>query len=664
MTFLKTIQARYLTTFATLTVVAIALTLLGIQKFVAPQLEETEIRLVEEKVDEIAQAIQLNLARIESQSRAITQTTALLQSEQIDAVLPGLIDQYGDQKVFGGGIWPLPNMRTPGQAKHSTFYHRDAQGRLVLNTHWNSAESLNYFEQPWYRAGLQAPSGHCAWAAAYKDDASAEPRTNCAMAIRKDGKAYGVSTIDLTLGFFNELVADKEKEIQGQIMIVEADGKILSNLPALNEQIVLKNVSELAARTPFIAQIGSALDRGEHRVFSEFEAADGEPTAFFLKPIEGTPWLLATALPSRLLTEKTSAMLGTLGWLQLPIVALLLLLMVVALRTLMRRLQLLTANIQSLSSGDADLTRRIGIKGDDEVDHIGVAVNDFIVYLQEMIADLAASSRQISAELDQLKRQSSHTNAILARHASETDQAVTAITEMSSTADSVAQSANETASFTQAANEHAAQSRRTVEEAANSVLDLINEVETATAQVQAMQQDARRINDVLGVIGEIAGQTNLLALNAAIEAARAGEQGRGFAVVADEVRALAARTQQSTSQIDEMLAALQNAVDAAVAAMEKTRDSCQATADKTTRVNSGLDQMADSTNRIHDLSAQIAAAAEEQSAVSGEINQNMVAVRDMVDELVESGVTVGRSTDALSASNDRLIGMVNRFKLQ
>ena len=664
MTFLKTIQARYLTTFATLTVVAIALTLLGIQKFVAPQLEETEVRLVEEKVDEIAQAIRLNLARIESQSRAITQTAALLESEHIDTVLPGLIDQYGDQKVFGGGIWPLPNMRTPGQAKHSTFYHRDAQGRLVLNTHWNSAESLNYFEQPWHKAGLQAPSGHCAWAAAYKDDASAEPRTNCAMAIRKDGKAYGVSTIDLTLGFFNELVANKEKEIQGQIMIVEADGKILSNLPALNEQIVLKNVSELAARTPFVAQIRSALDRGQQRVFSEFEAADGELTSFFLKPIEGTPWLLATALPSHLLTEKTSAMLSTLGWLQLPIVALLLLLMVVALRTLMRRLQLLTANIQSLSSGDADLTRRIGIKGDDEVDHIGVAVNDFIVYLQQMIADLAASSRQISSELDQLKRQSSHTNAILARHASETDQAVTAITEMSSTADSVAQSANETESFTQAANEHAAQSRRTVEEAANSVLDLVNEVEAATAQVQAMQQDARRINDVLGVIGEIAGQTNLLALNAAIEAARAGEQGRGFAVVADEVRALAARTQQSTSQIDEMLAALQSAVDAAVGAMERTRDSCQATADRTTRVNSGLDQMADSVNRIHDLSAQIAAAAEEQSAVSGEINQNMVAVRDMVDELVESGVTVGHSTDALSASNSRLIGMVNRFKLQ
>jgi methyl-accepting chemotaxis protein len=663
MTFLKTIQARYITAFAAFTVLASGFTLLGIDRFVAPQLRETEVSLVEEKVEEVAQVIQLNLARIESQSRAITQTIALLESEQLDAVLPGLIDQYGDQKVFGGGIWPLPDVRTPGVAKHSTFYHRDASGQLKVNTHWNSAESLNYFEQPWHKAGLQTPSGRCAWAAAYKDDASAEPRTNCAMAIRKGGSAYGVSTIDLTLGFFNDLVANKEKEIKGQIMIVEADGKILSNLPALNDQIVLKNVSELASRSPFIAQIKSALERGEQRSFADFQARDGEQTSFFLKPIEGTPWLLATALPSRLLTEKTRSVLGTLGWLQLPMVALLLLLMVVALRKLMGRLQLLTANIQSLSSGDADLTRRIDIKGDDEVDRIGVAVNRFIAYLQEMIADLATSSRQISVELEQLKRQSDHTNGILARHASETDQAVTAITEMSSTADSVAHSANETATFTQAANEHAAHSRQTVDEAAESVLALVNEVESATARVQAMQQDARKINDVLGVIGEIAGQTNLLALNAAIEAARAGEQGRGFAVVADEVRALAGRTQQSTSEINEMLATLQNAVDAAVGAMEKTKGSCQATADRTTRVNSGLDQMADSVNRIHDLSAQIATAAEEQSAVSGEINRNMVAVRDMVEQLVESGVTVSKSTDGLSASNDRLIAMVTRFKL-
>lgn len=193
---------------------------------------------------------------------------------------------------------------------------------------------------------------------------------------------------------------------------------------------------------------------------------------------------------------------------------------------------------------------------------------------------------------------------------------------------------------------------------------LVSEVESATAKVQAMQADAQRINDVLGVIGDIAGQTNLLALNAAIEAARAGEQGRGFAVVADEVRALAARTQQSTSEINETLQRLKDAVGSAVQAMEQTKASCQATADKTAQVTVGLDEMASSVVHINDLSTQIATAAEEQSAVAEEINRNMVAVRHVVDELVESGVSVDRSTESLLGTNARLTALVNRFRVR
>src|SRR5690606_11440961 len=270
--------------------------------------------------------------------------------------------------------------------------------------------------------------------------------------------------------------------------------------------------------------------------------------------------------------------------------------------------------IDSLSAGDADLTRRIALKGEDEMDAVGESVNRFIAYLQNMIADVTQASALIAEELSQLQQQSRHTNQVLVRHASETDQAVTAITEMSSTADTVAQSATETAAFTRNANDNAEQSKQVVAEASASVLALVDEVESATARVLAMQQDAQRINDVLGVIGEMAGQTNLLARNAAIEAARAGEQGRGFAVVADEVRALAGRTQQSTSEINEMLARLQQGVSAAVQAMEQTKASCQATADRTERVNVGLDDMASASSRIHDLRAQRATAAAAQSA--------------------------------------------------
>ncbi|WP_448131972.1 methyl-accepting chemotaxis protein [Stutzerimonas chloritidismutans] len=662
---LRTIKARYTAAFIGFVLLVMLLTMLGIKRFVTPQLIEAGETIVMSQVTEIGEHIAMDLARVEAQARSITQTVPMLDSDEIDRVLPGLVDQYGDVKVFGGGIWPLPDVRTPGRAKHSTFYHRDASGKLIVNTHWNSAESRNYFEEPWHRGGMQAPRGKCVWAAAYKDDASAEPRTNCAMTIYKDGSPWGVSTIDLTLGFFNRLVAEKQDEIEGEVMIVEADGKILSNQPQLSSDMVLRNVSEMSVQSPFIATVQKALASPSQALRREvFTSKSGEEFSFFMTPVEGTPWFLAAALPTAKLEARSDAMLRTLASLQIPMVLILLALMLVAINQLMKRLGVLKTNIDSLSAGDADLTRRIAIKGEDEVDQVGRSVNGFIGYLQKMMIDVSDATTQIQSEIAQLKQLSRTTNDALARHASETDQAVTAINEMSSTAESVAHSASDTATFTQTANHNAVSSRLVVEDASSSVRSLVSEVESATAKVQAMQADAQRINDVLGVIGDIAGQTNLLALNAAIEAARAGEQGRGFAVVADEVRALAARTQQSTSEINETLQRLKDAVGSAVQAMEQTKASCQATADKTAQVTVGLDEMTNSVVHINDLSTQIATAAEEQSAVAEEINRNMVAVRHVVDELVESGASVDKSTESLLDTNGRLSAVVSRFKVR
>ncbi|MDP9782409.1 methyl-accepting chemotaxis protein [Pseudomonas fluorescens] len=660
----RTIQARYTLFLIVFMLVLSILTVVGISYLVAPKLRQTEEQVALNRIAEVAEQIQGELNKVQAQQRSITQTIPLLDSDAIDKVLPGLVDQYGELKVFGGGIWPLPNQRAEGRNKFSTFWHRDASGKLVVNTFWNSDAAPNYYEQPWHKGGMATPPGKCAWAAAYKDDASAEPRTNCAMAIQKNGVPYGVSTIDVTLGFFNDLVARKEADLSAEMLIVEGDGKIISNSSRISGPIVLKNISELAATSPFAAQVKAGLakrDQPLQRV--EFDNK-GEASTFFMRPIEGSPWFLATALPTRLITAQRDDVLSTLSLLQIPMVILLVLMQLYAIRQLTHRMKVLKGNIDALSTGDADLTRRITIRAEDELGAIGHSVNRFIAYLQSMIGEVTQATGAMASSLGDLQRTSAHTSEILMRHASETDQTVTAITQMSSTAESVAQNAAETAAFTQRANEHADRSRVVVGEASNSVVALIDEVASATRKVESMQQDAQRITEILGVIGAIAGQTNLLALNAAIEAARAGEQGRGFAVVADEVRALAARTQASTSEINEMLTRLTQGVSSSVSAMENTQASCQSAADATSRVNSGLDEMAGSVSQINSLSTQIATAAEQQSAVTEEINRSMVQIRHMVEELVEGGLASEANTRQLLEANARVNAIMGRFKVR
>ncbi|WP_447830782.1 methyl-accepting chemotaxis protein [Aeromonas salmonicida] len=660
---LGTIKGRYTAVFVGFMALVCALTVIGIQIWIKPALQKAGEQNVALRVSEIATDILDEFNGVQSQSRSITQLVAQLPSEQIDALLPALIDQYGNAMVFGGGIWPLPDQREAGRAKFSTFFHRDAANKLIPNTYWNSAEAPNYFEQPWHKAGQQAPQGMCVWAAAYKDGASQQPRTNCAMGIYRNGTLFGVSTIDVTLGFFNDLVARKEQEIGGQVMIIEADGKILSKNARLNGDVVLGNLSA-HADYPFAGAIASLIgqSRGTGLLRTTFQD-QGQEQTLLLQAIEGTPWLLATALPTSTLTQDSQDVLTTLAAIQLPLVGLLFVLMLLAITQLGSRLQTLKQNIDALSAGDADLTARIQVKGNDELDHIALSVNRFIAYLQQMMVQVTDATDLITRELAQLDQQTGQARRILGEHAAETDQVVTALTELSSTADSVAQHASDSASFTEAANGQAANSRKVVGSASASVVALIDEVDLAAAKVLEMQEDAKQIGSVLGVIGGIAAQTNLLALNAAIEAARAGEQGRGFAVVADEVRALAARTQKSTAEVGSMLSRLTQGVADAVVAMEQTKRSCQAAADTTGQVTGGLDSMADSVVQIHDLSSQIATAAEEQSRVTEEINRNMVSIRDMLNLLVENGRNTEQSAESLLSSNRQLLALVRRFKV-
>ncbi|MDF3983744.1 methyl-accepting chemotaxis protein [Luteibacter sp. PPL201] len=617
MNFLKSTQARYTSALALYFLLLVALTFIVIRLFVSPDLRDTEAELVGRQVDEIGTVITNKLHQVEAQQRSITQTVALMDSASIDRLQPGLVDQYGDVDVFGGGIWPLPFKREPTKERDSTFFARDASGKLVVNTHWNQPDALKYWEQSWYKNGLSAPRGHCLWADAYKDDASAQPRTNCAMAIYKGDDIFGVSTVDVTLGFFNRLVADMEKKVHGQILIVEPNGTIVSNSTYIKDDIVLKKLADLAGSSAMIAQVKDALPgiaKGG-QVERDYDV-DGESHTLFLQPVTGTPWVLATSLPTRLLTANTTRILGKLAAVQLPLAVLLLVALVLGIRALMKQLGTLKANIDDLNSGEADLTRRLDQGSGSEYNGVVDSFNGFVARLQSMMRQVRDSSSSISSAASQIATGNMDLSQRTEKQASALEETAASMEELTATVRQNADSARQ-------ANTLA----REAAEAARGGGDTVDDV---VVKMDAITRSSARIADIVGVIDGIAFQTNLLALNASVEAARAGEQGRGFAVVAGEVRSLAQSSAKAARDIKALIA---ESVDDVAQGAELAKVAGQRIGEltasvthvatfmdeimaATTEQSQGIEQVSGVVTHLDDMTQQNAALVEEAAAAA------------------------------------------------
>ncbi|EKK9985892.1 methyl-accepting chemotaxis protein [Vibrio vulnificus] len=337
---------------------------------------------------------------------------------------------------------------------------------------------------------------------------------------------------------------------------------------------------------------------------------------------------------------------------------------VILLQVSFKPLSRLNRVVADLSQGNGDLTQRLAIESKDEIGQISHSINLFIEKLQQMFIDVANSSKEIDHAVVDLSSQSRSNLRTLNQHTQETEQAITAIEEMSASANAIAQSADDAALLTERTNRYADESKHTVTGAVDSVSGLVTQVSSMSHTISRMNDDTKHITSVLEVIGAIAEQTNLLALNAAIEAARAGEQGRGFAVVADEVRALASRTQQSTTQINEMLAKLKTTTENVVKEMDSTRNRCEETAERTNQVMDSLNVVTDSVAEINNLNTLIATSAMEQRQVTQEVSKNMAAIQEMVRELNNNAAQVTSVSDELQNTSHALTDVVGRFKVQ
>jgi methyl-accepting chemotaxis protein len=330
-------------------------------------------------------------------------------------------------------------------------------------------------------------------------------------------------------------------------------------------------------------------------------------------------------------------------------------------RNIVRRLSEVAQGLAVIAEGD--LTQSIDQDGRDEIANMKQSAQLMRSRLLEMISGINATTDQLSAAAEEMSAVTSQTSTGIQRQQSETAQVATAMHEMTATVQEISKNIAGTAHAAEEADRETTEGRNVVRETVEANQQLATQIEKATQVIHELEKDSESIGAVLDVIKGVAEQTNLLALNAAIEAARAGEQGRGFAVVADEVRTLASRTQQSTEEINIIIDKLQVGSREAVKVMTASCEQTRSVVEQATKAGDSLNTIADRVTRISDMSAQIASAAEEQSAVSEEINRNVVRINDMADETAAGAEQTAQASHDLADMASGLQRMVGQFRV-
>lgn len=312
---------------------------------------------------------------------------------------------------------------------------------------------------------------------------------------------------------------------------------------------------------------------------------------------------------------------------------------------------------------EGDLTARTHDQSNDELGRISQAFDQMAERFQQTINQVAGSSNQLAAAAEETSAISVQTGDGVRQQQHEVEQVATAMHEMTTTVQDVARNAADAAESSRQADQEAQQGRQLATRTIDAIQSLAEEVERAAQVIQRLEQDSENISSVLTVIQGVAEQTNLLALNAAIEAARAGEQGRGFAVVADEVRALASRTQQSTTEIQTMISRLQEGTGEAVSVMQVSRDKAQQGVEAVGLASDRLLAITDAVTHINDINAQIASAAEEQSSVAEEINRNITNVSEIGKQTSTASQQSAATSQELARLASDLQQLIGRFKV-
>ncbi|RPF12573.1 methyl-accepting chemotaxis protein [Vibrio crassostreae] len=470
------------------------------------------------------------------------------------------------------------------------------------------------------------------------------------------GQKQGVLAADLTVTSIIDTVLNVKLDNDGFAFLVDGNNNIVAYsdealsqkpLTSLNPELTANRVSQLI----------------QNQSINTLTWPGQGDKLVYIANVPNTDWSLGIVIDKELAFSAVSDAIQFIALTSLILYIVISIASTMVINRLLYPLQTLSEALTQLAQGRGDLTQRIDITRMDEIGKLAELVNQFLSQMQSMLKGVIEHSHDLNNHAEKANQLATQSSIRVENQQNDINQIATAIHEMSATAAEVASHAELTASASQASATACNDGQEVIQQNRDAITSLATQVEDAANVIRELESNAQSINKILSTIQGIAEQTNLLALNAAIEAARAGEQGRGFAVVADEVRVLSQRTHGSTEEIRVMIDTLQKNTEHAVESMTTSTQLAENSVGFAEQAHGSLSKITQAITEINDMALQIASAAEEQRAVSEDISRNTQGIKEASDDLAQQAESSRNSSNEMSSAAESMRRDVERFKV-